>query len=238
MPTDFPERRATAPTPEFRPALAFTALTPWFDVVARVAVRDDFLKRRLSELLPLAPGQSVLDVGCGTGTLLLRLHERQPEARLFGVDADPDALALAEQKGRQRRVNWSLLAASATRLPFPDSHFDAVVTSLVFHHLTTPQKQQALGEIRRVLRPEGRLLLADYDAPRTWLERLAFLPVRLFDGFDATEAHVQGALPVLLQAAGFAAVEVCAEIPTAFGYITAWQAQSPAQDGLTAVMMA
>lgn len=238
VPTDFSKRHTPLPAPEFRPALAFTALTPWFDVVAKIAVRDEFLKRHLSELFPLAPGQSVLDVGCGTGTLLLRLHEQQPAARLFGVDADPNALALAERKGRQRMVNWSLLVASATQLPFPDNCFDGVVTSLVFHHLTTPQKQQALREIQRVLRPGGRLLLADYDAPRTWLEHLAFLPVRLFDGFDATEAHVQGVLPTLLQAAGFTAVEVCAEIPTAFGYITAWQARSPAHDGLTAVMMA
>lgn len=225
MPTDLPQGQTTLPTPEFRPALAFTVLTPWFDVVAKVAVRDAFLKRRLAELLPLRPGQSVLDVGCGTGTLLLCLHEQQPQARFFGVDADPTALALAEQKGRPRQLNWSLRTASATQLPFPADHFDAVVTSLVFHHLTTTQKQQALGEIRRVLRPGGRLLLADYDAPRTWLERLAFLPVQLFDGFDATEANVQGALPALMQAAGFTAVEVCAEIPTAFGYITAWQAR-------------
>ncbi|MGQ9897980.1 MAG: class I SAM-dependent methyltransferase [Acidobacteriota bacterium] len=215
------------PTTPFRPALAFTALTPWFDVVAKVAVRDDVLKRRLADLLPLEPGESVLDVGCGTGTLLLCLHKRQPQACFFGVDADPAALALARQKERQQKIKWSLLSASATQLPFPDGYFNAVVTSLVFHHLTTSEKQQALGEIRRVLRPEGRLLLADYDAPRTWLEWMAFFPVRLFDGFDATEANVQGALPALVRAAGFPTVETCAEMPTAFGYITVWRAHQP-----------
>ncbi|QUW04571.1 class I SAM-dependent methyltransferase [Chloracidobacterium validum] len=210
---------------DFRPALAFPALTPWFDAVAKVAIRDDVLKRRLSALLPLEPGQSVLDVGCGTGTLLLHLHERQPQARLFGVDADPVALAIAEQKGRRAGVAWSLTRASATELPFPDGQFEVVVTSLVFHHLTTPQKQRALREIRRVLNPRGRLLLADYGAPQTWLEALAFLPVRLFDGFDVTEANVQGQLPDQMRQSGFATVECRAELPTAFGYITAWQAQ-------------
>ncbi len=218
---------ASAPGDDFRPALAFTALTPWFDVVARVAIRDNALKERLADLLPLQPGQAALDVGCGTGTLLLRLRERQPQARFFGADADPTALAIAARKAAAAGASLALTVASATRLPFPDAAFDAVTTSLLLHHLATAEKRQALAEIRRVLRPGGRLLAADYDAPRTWLETLAFLPVRLFDGFDATEANAQGELPTLIQAAGLEDIQTCAELPTAFGYITVWRARRP-----------
>ncbi|MCS7079892.1 MAG: class I SAM-dependent methyltransferase [Chloracidobacterium sp.] len=223
-----PVAAPVAPDDSFRPALAFSALTPWFDVVARVAVRDAALKDQLADLLPLQAGQVVLDVGCGTGTLLLRLHARQPQARLYGVDADPTVLTIAKRKAAAAAANLALTVASATRLPFAADAFDAVTTSLMLHHLTTPQKRQALAEIRRVLRPGGVLLAADYDAPRTWLEALAFLPIRFFDGFDATEANVQGQLPALMHAAGLKAVTVCAELPTAFGYITVWRAQSPA----------
>ncbi|OYT69420.1 MAG: methyltransferase type 11 [Chloracidobacterium sp. CP2_5A] len=222
-----PAKSPPAPEGDFRPALAFTALTPWFDIVARVAVRDNALKDQVADLLPLRPGQTVLDVGCGTGTLLLRLRERQPQAQFFGADPDPTALAIAERKAAAAGASLTLTQASATRLPFAAAAFDVVTTSLMLHHLTTPQKRQALAEIRRVLRPGGVLLAADYDAPRTWLETLAFLPIRLFDGFDATEANARGALPAMINAAGFAAVETRAELPTAFGYITVWRAQSP-----------
>lgn len=215
-----------APDGDFRPALAFSALTPWFDLVAQVAVRDDALKNRLADALPLRPGQKALDVGCGTGTLLLHLSVRQPQATFFGVDADSTALAIAERKAAAAGAKLSLTVASAMRLPFADAAFDAVTTSLLLHHLTTPQKRAALAEIRRVLRPGGVLLAADYDAPRNWLETLAFLPIRLFDGFDATEANVRGELPAMLHAAGFREVAVRFELPTAFGYITAWRARS------------
>ncbi len=227
LPTGSSPTRGPSPAPggRFRPALAFSTLTPWFDVVARVAVRDNTLKAQLADLLSLRPGQTVLDVGCGTGTLLLRLRARQPQARFFGVDADPTALAIAARKAAAAGAPLTLTVASATCLPFADATFDTVTTSLLLHHLITAEKRQALAEIRRVLCPGGVLLAADYDAPRTWLERLAFLPVRLFDGFDATEANAQGELPTLIQAAGLDDIQTCAELPTAFGYITIWRAQ-------------
>ncbi|WP_242393230.1 class I SAM-dependent methyltransferase, partial [Anaeromyxobacter oryzisoli] len=79
--------------------------------------------------------QAQLDVGCGTGALLVALRREAKPARLVGVDPDPDMLAQAEPKLRAAGVAAELLRGSADALPFPDGSFDVVVSSLMFHHL-------------------------------------------------------------------------------------------------------
>lgn len=90
--------------------------------------------------------------------------------------------------------------------------------TLVFHHLAPDSKVRALAEIRRVLRPSGRLIIADYGRPRDRLQRVAFLYVQLLDGLETTRQHAAGGLPLLIANAGFN-VQVIDRLRTSSGTI-------------------
>jgi ubiquinone/menaquinone biosynthesis C-methylase UbiE len=108
-------------------------------------------------------GQRVLDVGCGTGNLLLALGARRPDLDLTGIDPDPKALSRATRKAGRAgtTVRWDRGYGDA--LPYPDGGVDRVFSSLMLHHLDPPVKDGVLAEVRRVLRPGGVLVLADFD---------------------------------------------------------------------------
>ena len=110
------------------------------------------MQRWRRSLARLAHGR-VLEVGCGTGQML----PLYPDGiELYGLDPNADALP----RSRRRAPEAGLLCASAEYLPFPDARFDTVVSSLVFCSVSDPGR--GLAEIRRVLKPQGRLLMLEH----------------------------------------------------------------------------
>jgi ubiquinone/menaquinone biosynthesis C-methylase UbiE len=206
-------------TPSFVPALGHDHLTPFYDVVAWL-FGDTAMKRRLIEQAAIAPGHDVLDLGCGTGTLVLMIKDTHPGAHVSGVDIDPKILALARGKAATAGVDVTLVEGSATAPPLPPASFDRVLSSLVLHHLTTPQKRQALAAARRLLRPGGELHVADWGKPQNLLMRIAALGFQFSDGSETTEANVRGELPSLIAAAGFRDVAETEHHMTIFGTLT------------------
>lgn len=200
----------------FVPALGHDLLTPFYDVVARLTGERRF-KRRLVEAAGIAAGHDVLDVGCGTGTLLLMVHEACPGARVTGVDIDPRILAIARRKIERSGADIAVHQGSATAPPFPPASFDRILTTLMLHHLSTPQKREALAAAHRLLRPGGELHIADWGKPHNTLMRFASLSIRLFDGGENTQLNVRGELPGLVQAVGFEAVAETDRWMTPFG---------------------
>jgi SAM-dependent methyltransferase len=190
----------------FVPALGFRFLNPLYDTVLGLHTGERRWKGRLVEQMQVQPGQRILDVGCGTGTLDLLIKEKHPQADVVGIDPDTDILGIARSKTERAGVEISFDEGYADRLPYADSSFDRVVSSLVFHHLPPETKAVALREIRRVLRPGGEFHLADIGRPSNPLLRIAVQPFRLFDGVRATEDNLAGRLPSLIAEAGFTEV--------------------------------
>jgi ubiquinone/menaquinone biosynthesis C-methylase UbiE len=136
-------------------ALRFRSLTALYDPLVRWTVREALFKRRLLEQAGLRPAQRVLDLGCGTGTLAAMAKQRQPEAELAGLDADPEILERARRKASQGEVEVNFDQGLSTELPYEDGSFDRVLSTLFFHHLSGEEKRRTVAEIARVLKPEG-----------------------------------------------------------------------------------
>jgi ubiquinone/menaquinone biosynthesis C-methylase UbiE len=189
----------------FVPALSFEFLTPLFDRFVDLMGYGRSLKVRLVDLLALQPGERVLDVGCGTGELLILAKQRHPETELVGLDVDERILRLARAKAAAKDMSIAFHSADAAAMPFEEDSFDVIVSSLVFHHLPTTVKRQTFAEIHRVLRPDGRFLLVDFGTKRgSWMTILD-LATRLTRAPEAAtiKDNFSGAIPGFLNEAGF-----------------------------------
>lgn len=120
-------------------------------------------RRRAIALADLQPGEQALDVGCGTGTLaLLASAQVGPSGRVVGVDPATDQIAQARKKAARRHAPVEFQSGVIERLSFPDQTFDVVFSTLMIHHLPIGLKHQGLAEIKRVLKPSGRLVIGDF----------------------------------------------------------------------------
>lgn len=160
-------------------------------------------RRRSYQMLLAAagvgPGQHVLDAGCGTG-YFARLIARAvgPSGVAVGIDPSESMIEYARRKtGCMRNCQFQVAAAEA--LPFPGERFDVVASSLVLHHLPEELRLRALEDMRRVLRPGGRLLVAEARDPGHGILGL----VARAHGYDRMAKEVPD-LDSLAGAAGFA----------------------------------
>jgi ubiquinone/menaquinone biosynthesis C-methylase UbiE len=137
----------------------------WYDVLiwAITLGRERTFREKQIELAHLAPGESVLDVGCGTGSLAMVAKQRVgPTGKVSGIDASPEMISRALKRARKAGVEVTFENAVVEAIPFPNASFDAVVSTVMLHHLPDDARHQCLSEIRRVLKPGGRLTIVDF----------------------------------------------------------------------------
>jgi ubiquinone/menaquinone biosynthesis C-methylase UbiE len=177
----------------------------FYDPLVAVATlgRAPAMREQAADLAALRPGESVLEVGCGTGELTQRARARVgPAGRVCGIDPSAEMIAVARQKSARAGLGIDYRVATIEALPFPDASFDVVLSSLMMHHLPEDLKSVGLGEVRRVLRPDGRLLIVDFKRGSGLLHRLA-LPMLIHHDMS----HGVQDLPSVVSAAGFTHVQ-------------------------------
>jgi ubiquinone/menaquinone biosynthesis C-methylase UbiE len=124
--------------------------------------REGAFRERQLDLARLAAGETVLDVGCGTGTLAIAAARRVGvTGAVTGIDPSAELLERARKKARRAHVDVAFAQSGGEELPFPDAAFDVVLSSLVLHHLSHDALRSAAHEMHRVLRPGGRAVLVD-----------------------------------------------------------------------------
>jgi ubiquinone/menaquinone biosynthesis C-methylase UbiE len=174
-------------------------LAEWFHDTFSFRGKWRQLRQRTATLAQLQPGEQVLDVGCGTGTLAIEVARRVgTTGRVAGVDPGTQQIARACAKAARHNVPVEFQIGVIEQLPFPDQTFDVVFSTLMMHHLPAPLKRQGLAEIARVLKPGGRLVMADFTRKqdrKAWAAR-----------FHAGGSSIQD-LVVLVSDAGFERVE-------------------------------
>lgn len=161
--------------------------------------REGRFRARLLDLARLSPGEAVLDVGCGTGTLAIAVKQRVgPAGEVRGVDPSPEMVARASGKAAKAGVDVRFDTAAIEQLPLADASLDVVLSSLMLHHLTDDGRRRGLVEIARVLKPGGRFLAVDIGrgpegtARRGLLQRMPRTMHADFD-LDALRPVVEGA---------------------------------------------
>jgi ubiquinone/menaquinone biosynthesis C-methylase UbiE len=147
---------------------------------------------------------------------------------VIGLDADPAILERARSKARKAGADVEFEEGFSTELPYGEGRFDVVLSTLLFHHLDDADKLATTRELHRVLKPQGRLVVADVGRPQDPLMRLAVMAtVQLLDGRKTTSANVAGELSGMIENAGFVEVAVHDRLRTFTGTIEIITARRP-----------
>jgi ubiquinone/menaquinone biosynthesis C-methylase UbiE len=231
MSPDGSESTTSGPEPRYIPAARWRVFSRLYDPVIALTMRERRFRGLMLERVDkdLPEGGTVLDLGAGTGTFALALAKRRPDAAVIGVDGDPEILAIARAKTGAAAVEWR--QGLAQELPAESAGADVVTTTLLLHHLLAEDKRRALAEAWRVLRPGGRLHVADWGKPADPPMSGAYYVLQAIDGFERTADHRAGRLPDFVADAGFDAVERYGSFRTGFGsldLLTARRAPEPA----------
>jgi ubiquinone/menaquinone biosynthesis C-methylase UbiE len=186
MPGDRKLETMTKPPRTYIPAAGHHWCLALYDPILKL-LGFDAARKLLLDQAAIRPNHRVLDIGCGTGSLVILIKGLHPDVDIIGLDPDPKTLARARQKAERAAVSIQFDQAFSDELPYPEASFDRVLSSFMFHHLELDEKVQTLREIRRVLKPGGSLHLLDFGGPESssygFLPRLLHFSHRLKDNF-------------------------------------------------------
>ena len=145
----------------------------------------DRLRRMTVEQALLQSGETLLDVGCGTGGVTIPAKKQVGESgSVAGIDPAPEMIAVARRKAKRAGIEIDFRIGVIESLPFPDETFDVVTSSLMMHHLPQHLQVRGLAEIWRALKPGGRLLIADMMRLNTPFLKRFFIPLAFHHGLQ------------------------------------------------------
>lgn len=188
------------PSRPYLPAAGHDWALPLYDPIVRLMGLGP-TRQRLIEQAHIRPGDRVLEIGCGTGSVVALAKRLYPQAEIVGLDPDPKALAQARAKSARAGLPIQFDQAFSDALPYPDASFDRILSSFMFHHLPKEAKTKTLTEARRVLRPGGSFHLVDFAPSRAGAR--GFL-MRVFHPDEALKDSEEDRMIARLREAGFA----------------------------------
>ena len=206
---------------EYLPAAGSDWALPFYDLIVKWLGGEAARKELLDQAL-LQPGQRILDVGCGTGTMAIAVKRATQQVEVIGIDPDPKALRRARDKAVKAGVSIQLDQGFADELPYADASFDRVFSSFMFHHLPAEDRSKALRAMRRVLKTGGSLHLVDFEGPEDG--RPTFLQ-RLFHHSDRLKDNSERRVLELMREAGFANSSKLSRRKMPMGWIGYFRAQ-------------
>ena len=199
----------------YLPAAGHDWALPLYDPLVKLLGADG-IRRTLLKQADLRPGHKVLDIGCGTGTLVILIKGIHPDVSVVGIDPDPKALARGKRKAERAGVSVQFDQGFSDELRYPDASFDRVFSSFMFHHIYADQKEKTLREVWRVLSPQGSLHLLDFepseDGAHGVLGRLLSSSHRFKDNSEASILE-------LMSVGGFASPRKVAGGAMLFGHL-------------------
>ncbi|MCL5059079.1 MAG: methyltransferase domain-containing protein [Candidatus Thermoplasmatota archaeon] len=216
---------ALEPEPDTRGATMNWA-APFYDLYCpAVGLGRGFRIQTLNHAA-IRPGERILDVGCGTGVLTrMALDAAGPGGSAVGIDPASKMIRVARETAARLGNRAEFKVAAIEGLPFPDAGFDVVLSSLMLHHLPPATKRQGLAEVYRVLKPGGRLAVADFARPANPLWWPLLWPALMM---PSVADNLRGRVPALLREAGFTQVETRGHRA---GLVTFWTALKPEREG-------
>src|SRR5215510_4873580 len=173
---------------EFLPAAGRDLFLPLYDPIVSL-MGFDRARRELISAASLRAGQRILDIGCGTGTLVVMLKRQYASSEVAGLDPDTKALRRARIKAKQAGVSVQFDQAFADKLPYKDDSFEHIFSSFMFHHLEERERENMLREVLRILTPSGSFHLLDFVSNHDshgLLDRWFQSHARMKDNSDAT----------------------------------------------------
>jgi ubiquinone/menaquinone biosynthesis C-methylase UbiE len=183
---------------EFTPAAGIGALAR-YDAGVREYTREAEWRPLMVARIDPQPGQAVVDVGAGTGTLAVMLKSRCPQARIVALDPDPEALAMAQAKAQDAQVEIEWRQGFAETVDYPAGSIDHVVCSLVLHQVPLGQKRALLETMRAWVGERGTIHIADYARQRGTMRARFRATVQAGDGIADTQPNADGALEALFR---------------------------------------
>lgn len=200
-------------------ALTLGFLTPFYDSIVNFLGFGNYFYRKIASQIDPQSRGSILDVGTGTANLALTIKRRCPKAKVIAVDPDENILKIARRKIQKEKIDINLVKAYAQKLPFNSGTFDWIVSSFVIHHIPKPFKKQAFLEMKRVLKPEGKILIIDFGQPKNILANLV---TWLASFVEDVGPNRKGLIPMLLSESGFKDIK---ELDSKFGLISFYKAR-------------
>ncbi|MDA8339675.1 MAG: class I SAM-dependent methyltransferase [Nitrospiraceae bacterium] len=168
---------------------------PAVSLIGAIFGGEKMIRRKILRLADIKNGDRVLDIGCGTGTsALIIAGDVGDNGEVVGVDLSDKMLDIARRKLEEHRFrNVTFIKANAEEIPYPDSYFDKVTVFAALHEMNHEGRINTLREIYRLLKIEGKALIADYDLPeKIGGILLTGLLLRMFEGETARDMIERG----------------------------------------------